>query len=394
MRHPGDSLEGAKIARDRGEPAKFWKTIVFRDMVTKVMTICSAAIRVLEGLHISLVAAAVAALMLETTGTKFRDIVAVSIQRASGSSPYTILPASLRVARLGVFDVVHTSIIILGTIILVVSTFTSTILLTDLKNVDIAGPMQTKLLPIGLGPNTTLSANGVLHYRSSPSANWRFGEMKPGNVVSTAEIADTGNTYRDLLPYMRRGPEQRWSTTPGQGWWVTLEQSVSVLALKGFASVSLQADRAFSQSSISDQRKMAQTWDLGLEDPLSGRSFTFIPLMLLKSSLILLRGFGHLHLGGGTDESEAMDKIDQLKESKTNMDARWTTALLKNGTEVFSATLYFVADNAPELYEITMTGMTVQSEPTVEWQRNDTSKSSEQLQKQLGIGVSHNKYSN
>jgi hypothetical protein len=27
--------------------------------------------------------------------------------------------------------------------------------------------------------------------------------MKPVNVVSTAEIADTGNTYRALLPYMK-----------------------------------------------------------------------------------------------------------------------------------------------------------------------------------------------
>ncbi|KAF5530847.1 hypothetical protein FNAPI_13470 [Fusarium napiforme] len=133
--------KGARIARDRGEPAEFWKTIVFRDMATKVITICSAVLRVSIGLHISLVAAAVGTLMLETTGTRFRDIAAVSIQRASGSSPYTILPASLRVAKLSVFGVLHVSIIILGIIILVASTFTSTILLTDLKNVNIAGPM-------------------------------------------------------------------------------------------------------------------------------------------------------------------------------------------------------------------------------------------------------------
>ncbi|KAH7219881.1 hypothetical protein BKA60DRAFT_647256 [Fusarium oxysporum] len=158
---------------------------------------------VAQSLHISLVAAAVAALMLETTGTRFRDIAAVSIQRASGSSPYTILPASLRVDRASAFGVLHASIIIIGATILIALTFTSTILLTDLKNANIAGPMQAKLLPIGLGPNTTLSANGVLHYRSSPFANWRFGEMKSGDVTSTAEIADTGSTYCALLPYMK-----------------------------------------------------------------------------------------------------------------------------------------------------------------------------------------------
>ncbi|EWG48776.1 hypothetical protein FVEG_08448 [Fusarium verticillioides 7600] len=74
------------------------------------------------------------------------------------------------------------------------------------------------------------------------------------------------------------------------------------------------------------------------------------------------------------------------------MDGHWTTASLKNGTEVFSAALYFVADNAPELYEITMIGMAVPSEPTVEWQRSSTSKRREQLQKQLGIGVLNKDY--
>ncbi|CCT74935.1 uncharacterized protein FFUJ_11009 [Fusarium fujikuroi IMI 58289] len=400
---------------------------------TKVITICSAAIRVSIGLHISLVAAAVAALMLETTGTRFCDVAAVSIQRASGSSPYTILPASLRLTRLSTFGVLHASIMILGTIILVASTFTSTILLTDLKNVNIAGPTQTKLLPIRLGPNTTLSANGVLHYRSSPSANWRFGEMKSGNVASTAEIADTGNTYRVLLPYMKEESRTTLEHYSGPGlvsnfrtvcfspnlerirFGLTasksgLQTELDIRSTKNgpeflknwsdsrftfYAQLPTkwnESDRATLPLSLANNFHAGPRGDLGLQDHPSGRNFTFIPLMLLKSSPILLRGFGHLDLGGETDESEAMDKIDQLKGLKTNMDGRWTIASLKNGTQVLSATLCFVADNAPELYEITMTGMTIPSEPTVGWQRNGTSKSSAQLQKQLGIGVSYKDY--
>ncbi|KAF5602412.1 uncharacterized protein FSUBG_7719 [Fusarium subglutinans] len=425
--------KGAQTARDREEPPEFWNTIVFRDMAAKIITICSAAIRVSIGLHISLVAAAVAALMLETTGTRFRDIAAVSIQRASGSSPYTILPASLRVAGLSVFGVLHASIIILGTIILVASTFTSTILLTDLENVNIAGPVKTKLLPIGLGPNTTLSANGVLHYRSSPSANWRFGEMKPGNVAATAEIADTGNTYRALLPYMKEESRTTLEHYSGPGlvgnfrtvcfspnlerirFGLTasrsgLQAELDIRStengpgfLKNWSDSKFtfnaqlptkwnESDRASLPLSLANNYHAGPRGDLGLIDPLSGRNFTFIPVLLLKSSPILLHGFGHLDLGGETDESEAINKIDQLKRLKTNMEGRWTTASLKNGTEVFSATMCFVAENAPELYEITMTGMTIQSEPTVEWQRNDSSKSSEQLQKQLGIGVFNKDY--
>ncbi|EXL99519.1 hypothetical protein FOIG_08559 [Fusarium odoratissimum NRRL 54006] len=360
-------------------------------MATKVITICFTAMRVSTGLHISLVATAVAALMLEATGTRFRDIAAVSIQRASGSSPYTILPASLRVARVSVFGVLHASIIILGTIILVASTFTSTILLTDLENVNIAGPMQTKLLPIGLGPITTLSANGVLHYRSSPFANWRFGEMKSGDVTSTAEIADTGSTYRALLPYMKEESRTLLEHYTGPG-------LVGNFRTNEFRFQALlptkwnESHAATLPLSLANSYHAGPPGDLGLTDPLSGRNFRFIPLLLLKSSPILLHGFGHLDLGGETDESKAMDKIDQLKGLRTNMDGHWTTASLKNGTEVFSVTLCFVADNAPELHEITMTGMAIPSEPTVEWQRNGPWKSSQQLRKQLGVGVLNKGY--
>ncbi|PCD26982.1 hypothetical protein AU210_013400 [Fusarium oxysporum f. sp. radicis-cucumerinum] len=412
--------KGEQTARDCGEPAKFWKTIVFRDMAAKVITICSADIRVSIGLHISLVAAAVAALMLETTGTRFRDIAAVSIQRASGSSPYTIFPASLRVDRASVFGVLHASIIIIGATILIALTFTSTILLTDLKNANIAGPMQAKLLPIELGPNTTLSANGVLHYRSSPFANWRFGEMKSGDVTSTAEIADTGSTYRTLLPYMKEEPRTSLEHYTGPGlvgnfrtvcfspslerihfdltasrWSVQAELNIKSTEngpnfLKKWSKNEFrfqallptkwnESDAANLPLSLANNYHAGPRGDLGLTDPLSGRNFSSIPLLLLKSSPILLHGFGHLDLGGETDESKAMDKIDQLKGLKTNMDGHWTIASLKNGTEVFSVTSYFLADNAPEIYEITMTGMAIQFEPTVEWQRNGPSKSSQQL---------------
>jgi hypothetical protein len=391
-------------------------------MAAKVITICSADIGVSIGLHISLVAAAVAALMLETTGTRFRDIAAVSIQRASGSSPYTIFPASLRVDRASVFGVLHASIIIIGATILISLTFTSTILLTDLKNANIAGPMQAKLLPIGLGPNTTLSANGVLHYRSSPFANWRFGEMKSGDVTSTAEIADTGSTYRALLPYMKEESRTSLERYTGPGlvgnfrtvcfspslerihvdltasrWSVQAELNIKSTEngpnfLKKWSKNEFRfqallptkwnaSDAATLPLSLANNYHAGPRGDLGLTDPLSGRNFSSIPLLLLKSSPILLHGFGHLDLGGETDESKAMDKIDQLKGLKTNMDGHWTIASLKNGTEVFSVTLYFVADNAPEIYEITMTGMAIQSEPTVEWQRNGPSKSSQQLRK-------------
>ncbi|KAF5688784.1 hypothetical protein FDENT_4727 [Fusarium denticulatum] len=176
--------KGAQTDRDCGGPAKFWKTIVFRGMVTKVITICSAAIRVSVGLHISLVAAAVAALILETTGTRFRDIAAVSIQRASGSSAYTIIPASLRVARLlRLLRPRYCS-----------QTWRTSISL-DLCRQSLFQLDSDRILPPICEWCPPLRSTGLVPLQ--------FGEMKPGNVVSTAEIAVIGNTYRALLPCMK-----------------------------------------------------------------------------------------------------------------------------------------------------------------------------------------------
>ncbi|KAF5530848.1 hypothetical protein FNAPI_13471 [Fusarium napiforme] len=214
--------------------------------------------------------------------------------------------------------------------------------------------------------------------------------MKPGSVVSTAEIADTGNIYRALLPYMKeeaRTTLEHYSGPGLVGNFRTVCFSPSLERIRFGLSArrsGLQAElgikstqngpgflKNWSKNKFEFNAQLPTKWnesdeatvplslannyhagprgDLGLRDPLSGRNFTMIPLLLLKSSPILLHGFGHLDLGGEMDESEAMDKIDQLKGLKTNMDGRWTTASLKNGTEVFSATLCFVADNAPEL---------------------------------------------
>lgn len=89
---------GADRARSGHHRAKFWDDIVFNGWATQLVTICSAVIRVSIGFQIGLAAAAMAAVILETSGSRFCDTAMLSIQRASSSSagPLDLLPTAWR----------------------------------------------------------------------------------------------------------------------------------------------------------------------------------------------------------------------------------------------------------------------------------------------------------
>lgn len=89
---------GADRARSGHHRAKFWDDIVFNGWATQLVTICSAGIRVSIGFQIGLAAAAMAAVILETSGSRFCDTAMLSIQRASSSSagPLDLLPTAWR----------------------------------------------------------------------------------------------------------------------------------------------------------------------------------------------------------------------------------------------------------------------------------------------------------
>jgi hypothetical protein len=83
-----------------------------------------------------------------------------------------------------------------------------------------------------------------------------------------------------------------------------------------------ESDTSTLPLSLANNYRANRPGDLGLEDPFSGRNFSFIPLLLLKSSPILLHGFGHLELNDEIDEGEAMDKINQLRGLRMKKEGR------------------------------------------------------------------------
>ncbi len=77
---------GTRMAAEGDEPSSFWRTLTERDSAPQVVIACAAAIRTSMLLQIGVITPALAAIMLEVSGTGVSDAAAVSLQRDSRSS--------------------------------------------------------------------------------------------------------------------------------------------------------------------------------------------------------------------------------------------------------------------------------------------------------------------
>ncbi|KAF4454839.1 hypothetical protein F53441_2709 [Fusarium austroafricanum] len=75
--------QGAEKARKRYPRSEHWDAIVFDDWPTRLVTICSAVIRVLMGFQIGFVAAAMAAVILETSGSRESGKILTPVQNGA-----------------------------------------------------------------------------------------------------------------------------------------------------------------------------------------------------------------------------------------------------------------------------------------------------------------------
>ncbi|KAM5365895.1 hypothetical protein ACJZ2D_010809 [Fusarium nematophilum] len=204
---------GADGARGRYHRAEFWNNIVFDDWSTRLVTICSAATRVSMGFQIGLAAAAMAAVILETTGSRFSDTAMLSIQRASSSSagPSDLLPTAWRHCLAGRSSgLLYFVILALSFGIALISTLSSTILLFDFGQDQISAPIATG----------TKATNG-----------WRFDESRPSEMetgLRTENAADTGDVFRAMLLFNR--PQDRTTLEYYHGPVVVINQRTAFFA--------------------------------------------------------------------------------------------------------------------------------------------------------------------
>ncbi|KAF4946786.1 hypothetical protein FGADI_10990 [Fusarium gaditjirri] len=189
---------GADLSRDRNEP-EFWTTIVTSGWAARVATICSAVIRTSIAVQVGAIAAALSAVILETTGVRLNDVPILSSERASKSGFINIFPAVLRQTTGNPLSILYSLIIVLGLTIMAVSTFISTILLSDFTTEKVASPGVTHDQAIASKHPADWRFNykGPAYWGSKPSAQWRFAEDRIGN----SQYGDTGDVYRAMLPF-------------------------------------------------------------------------------------------------------------------------------------------------------------------------------------------------
>ncbi|KAM0417466.1 hypothetical protein ACHAPT_012528 [Fusarium lateritium] len=422
---------GAESARHRHDPEfKLWRTIIFGGWASRLVTICSAAIRVAMGLQVGLIAAAMAAVMFETSGARFHDTAVLSIERAVGSSPANILPAFIRQCAPGLSGQLHSAMIAATLVVALASTFTSTILLSDFGTTFISGQNTTKNMAIGFDPNAERILNGASYWKSRPLAYWRFAETRHGEPLSTKGVVDTGDVYRDMLPFLDSGSRTSLEIYSGPAVVTNFRTACTGptfdklrlnhsyadagtvgLYVEGNVEAEIEGiDRIEDgpDKSIPIKCKVHNTWnetrsgiwpvsvcDLpvsntmyrieGPKDPISGWPYPFHPVMLFNSSAVL----NGITAGYNARPNRPMEVRlpKELLNLTTRREGLWTKGFASNGSEVFSASVCFICQSLPQIYNVTMSGRSISSEPQVEWRRLVDPSSNRKTLQQLGVGA-------
>ncbi|KAK2669926.1 hypothetical protein RAB80_014063 [Fusarium oxysporum f. sp. vasinfectum] len=399
--------QGADKARSRHHRAEFWDKIVFDDWSTRLVTICSAAIRVSMGFQIGLAAAAMAAVILETTGSCFSDTAMLSIQRASSSSagPTDLLPTAWRHCLAGrPLGFLYLVILALTFFVALVSTLTSTIFLFDFGQDQISSPVAKNIKAVGFDTSEIFPFNGISYWKSRPMAHWRFAESRPAEMetgLRTENAVDTGDIYRAMLPF--DSPQDRATLEYYAGPAVVVNQRTACfvptldnvgliyklndgsaaggLYLNANIAVENQTDFIGTDPSnlgqitcrihngwlsidpfllpISLCSSVANTVPIknGTENPLSGWAYGFNSVLLVNSGSVLN---GIAPVSNEKTQDLSPPEIPKALDNLTfRRDGPWTTAFTANGTDVFNATICYISQNLPHKYNVTMTGRAV-----------------------------------
>jgi hypothetical protein len=432
--------QGADRARDHDSRAEFWDDIVFNDWSTRLVTICSAAIRVSMGFQIGLAAAAMAAVILETSGSRFSDTAMLSIQRAASSSagPMNLIPTAWRHCVAGrVSGLVYLLILAFGFIIALVSTLTSTILLFDFGQDQISAPLTTTIKAVGFDTQEIFPFNGISYWKSRPLAHWRFAETRPDEMekgLRTDNAVDTGDVYRAMLPF--DNPEDRITLEYYDGPAVVVNQRTACFAptfdnvtigyelrdasvtsglyLNATYAVEGQNDLLGSAASKPKSMlcRMHNQWNTshpdilpvslcsdkfgpvptenGTKNPLSGWAYGFNSVTLISSGSAL-NGIAYT-IDNKTGKPLSPEIPNDLSKLTFRQDGPWTKAYSATGAEVFNATICYISQNLPHRYNVTMTGRAIASEPEflAEWSSLTAKGNGTSILQQLGVGLDPN----
>ncbi|KAF4472935.1 hypothetical protein FALBO_150 [Fusarium albosuccineum] len=333
---------GAEAANHRNDPA-FWKTIMIREWAPRVVTICSAAMRTSIALQIGLVVAAAAAIMLETSGALLVDTPILSINRAlKGTAP----SSQWRFAEVEKNESDH----VVGDI----------------------GDTFRAMLPFSSAESRTL-----LEHYSGPAVVANLRTMcAPPNIRNISfshslhpEIQYLETMYVELNETMSPnilGCSYRERTAYGD---YKFSHSTRTRVL----------DNPFSSSPdswlLSLYSDTAEFW--GKSDPFHDDVLSLKRFLLFNSTRLLNETLAPLYTGDyqmTTDYDFRNETVDRVLEGLGGLSWRneslWAKVSDRNGSELFSATACYFNVTSPATFNVSLSGRSIDSEPSNEPQPN------------------------
>lgn len=396
---------GASRARHRQQRPQLWNSIIFREWSISMVTICSATLRVALSFQTGVMAAAIAAIILETCGVRFCDIALFSLHRSSSSGPSAILPSVMKQCRANRLSSIACCLVLFMTfVIALASTFTSTILLSDFAIYKISGLNATRNIPMAFN-NTAQSRDfkGISFWHSLPLAHWRFARAERGKSISSDDVIDTGDLYRATIPFYEaddraslefyRGPAMVTnSRTACVGptfqsfkidYYPVSDLSSPELILR--AEFQAYIDKLFDMREekylpMTAECKLINDWDSGSSEwPLTmcriipqvspyQKIYDFYPRLLVTSKGPLNIPLRMTDEGRSPfDEEQSYeeylkDYLAPFAKLKAKKNGPWTKVVNDDGDEVLEATVCFTRQIPEIMYNVTIMGQAVSTE--------------------------------
>lgn len=185
-------IEASRATSDE-QTTPSWSNMAFSVWTTRVVTICTAAMRVAIASQAAVSMAMVAALFLESAGSSAFDLAALSLFRATSPSPLSLL-GHLRFHQASAS--LYSVLVLLTASLAVVSQFTSTILLSDFATANITRVFEATDVPYV----SSVYSGSSYFMASAPAAYWRFAEHS-GPPIREEAFVDTGPSIRAAIPW-------------------------------------------------------------------------------------------------------------------------------------------------------------------------------------------------
>lgn len=204
---------------DAAEASQAWRRIALSNWMTRAITLCSLAIRLLVAFHATVCTSMICALILEKHSARKSHVPWISVMRSINDGPYKLMQVLLSSRSRAIVCYPEFWLTVSMVLTVLALQFSSTVLLSDLHSSVIIGDSNRTQVPSLVSYNETdfnLVVTGYEDLLKQPVFS-PFGEVQSTADVSPNNdgLSDTGLLQRGFLPFS--GNDNRTSAKQYKG---------------------------------------------------------------------------------------------------------------------------------------------------------------------------------